>query len=294
MKKSFCPNCNKYGHTPKHCLEPHISVGILCVKTLININKHLVSQNNNIEEFNFSRLSNINKIDFFNDKIKFLLVQRKHSLNYIEFIRGLYDSNDMDKLCNMFELMSNNEIISIKKHTFDYLWTKLWDKTAKKKIYQKEYELSKDKFYELKTSGKLHILTSIKSNYDSPEWEIPKGRKNNNESNIDCAKREFYEETNIDTYDLLNINPIVDDFKGTNGKDYKHIFYTGLYNGGKITNIINNSEVYKIEWFNWSDAICKIRPYYKNKINIINQVFMYLVNINIDTINSSLYELFPI
>jgi ADP-ribose pyrophosphatase YjhB (NUDIX family) len=283
MKKSFCPNCSKYGHTPKYCPEPHISVGILCVKTSININNNIISQNNNIEEFNFSRLSNINQIDFFYDKIKFLLVQRKHSLNYIEFIRGLYDNNDMDKLCNMFELMSNNEIITIKKHTFDYLWTKLWDKTAKKRIYQKEYQSSKNKFNELKTSGKLHILTSIKSNYDSPEWEIPKGRKNNNESNIDCAKREFTEETNIDTYDLLNINPIIDNFKGTNGKDYKHIFYTGLYNGNKITNIINNNEIYKIEWFNWSEAICKIRPYYKNKINIINQVFMYLLNISIDT-----------
>ena len=37
-------------------------------------------------------------IKFFKDKIKFLLIRRKHSLNYIEFIRGRYDKNNLKNL----------------------------------------------------------------------------------------------------------------------------------------------------------------------------------------------------
>ena len=34
--------------------------------------------------------------------------------------------------------------------------------------------------------------------YESPEWGFPKGRRNMHESDLDCAKREFEEETGID------------------------------------------------------------------------------------------------
>lgn len=282
MKKSYCPNCSKYGHTPKLCPEPVISVGITCIKLDDNLSINKDVEIDNIESYNYQKLSNLSKMNIFNDKIKFLLVQRKHSLNYIEFIRGLYNEDDMTKLTEIFNYMSNNEIQSIKNNDFDYLWNSLWEKTARKKIYMKEYNCSKKKFNYIKENGNLEVLCNIVSNYDTPEWEIPKGRKNNNETNIQCAKREFYEETGINDneYDVLNrVQNIHDDFKGTNNKLYKHIFYTGIYNNKNTINNINNNEIEKIEWFKWSDAICKIRPYYKNKINIINQLFFLIMNL---------------
>jgi 8-oxo-dGTP pyrophosphatase MutT (NUDIX family) len=41
------------------------------------------------------------------------------------------------------------------------------------------------------------MLNNLNINYEHPEWEFPKGRKNKDESDIECALREFEEETGI-------------------------------------------------------------------------------------------------
>ena len=66
-----------------------------------------------------------------------MLVQRKHSLNYINFVRGIYDENNFEELERIFSFMSKEEIEEISNNNFSYLWQKLWDKTAKKKNISK-------------------------------------------------------------------------------------------------------------------------------------------------------------
>jgi hypothetical protein len=78
------------------------------------------------------------------------MVRRKNSLNYIEFIRGKYDVNNIQHLTKVFGLMTRDENLKIASSNFDQLWNELWKKTAKSKIYQKEFYLSKLKFEELK------------------------------------------------------------------------------------------------------------------------------------------------
>lgn len=283
VKKNYCSNCNKYGHNNKSCPEPITSVGIICIKC-ININTELNHNLNDIENYNYCHISNLNKIKFYKDKIKFLLIQRKHSLNYIHFVRGLYDEYDFNNLKKIFSFMSKNEINYIKNNDFDTIWNNLWQKTAKKKVYVKEYNISKNKFNIIKENNYLKNVCKISSQYDYPEWEIPKGRKNNNENNINCAIREFKEETNIDPSEYTikhNITSIHDDFVGTDGNKYKHIFYIGMYNN-EINNEIfnNNNEIKEKRWCSWDEAIKLIRPYHKSKINIINELFMLMMNIN--------------
>jgi 8-oxo-dGTP pyrophosphatase MutT (NUDIX family) len=41
------------------------------------------------------------------------------------------------------------------------------------------------------------LLENSKTNWTETEWEFPKGRKNYQERDIDCALREFEEETGI-------------------------------------------------------------------------------------------------
>ena len=180
--------------------------------------------------------------------------------------------------------MSKSEINYIKTNDFDTIWNNLWQKTAKKKVYQKEYTVSKNKFNIIKENNYLKNVCKISSQYDYPEWEIPKGRKNNNENNIDCAIREFKEETNIDPSEYIikhNITSIHDDFTGTDGNKYKHIFYIGLYKNETNNKIFNNNhEIKEVRWCSWDEAIKLIRPYHKNKIDIINQLFMLMMNIN--------------
>ena len=63
-------------------------------------------------------------------------------------------------------------------------------------------------------------------NYEDSEWEFPKGKKNKNEKNYECAKRELCEETNIEyeDYDIIqNISPINETFRGENNVNYRNI-----------------------------------------------------------------------
>ena len=69
----------------------------------------------------------------------------------------------------------------------------------------------------------LFLFGINSSNYLYNEWEIPKGRRNLNETNRECAVREFQEETNIlpDDYELYdNILPLEEEYKGSNNIIY--------------------------------------------------------------------------
>ena len=287
-KSNYCNNCGKYGHGIKKCTEPITSLGIICYKYDKNlninykfINKFLEKKHIKIDDYNFQHSNNLSKLNFFKDKIKFLLIRRKHSLNYIEFIRGRYDKNNLKKLVNIFELMCPKEIEMIKNNSFKLLWDNLWKKTSNFKIYQKEFKKSEKNFNYLKESGILDKLLEITPSYDSPEWGFPKGKRNNFEKNIECAKREFYEETNIKEDDhliLRNLYSVDENYVGTNKLNYRHIYYISIADSNIITNKYENNEIGELGWFNWDDAINIIRPYYDKKIELLNKIFLFAVN----------------
>ena len=164
-KLNYCSNCGKYGHIPKKCTEPITSLGVINISIdglNFDYNSFLKFVNEKyieIDDYNFSRIDNIEKLDKYKNNIKFLLIERKHSLAYIEFIRGKYDVNKFtskkskneitqndstfiikNDLYKLFQNMCPKEIEDIKKLDFDLLWNNLWKKTSKKKIFQKEYE----------------------------------------------------------------------------------------------------------------------------------------------------------
>lgn len=262
--------------------EPLTSVGIICIKLNNKIYNKFKNNLQSVSYYNLNDLimEHIDKFNEYNEMISFLLVNRRHSLNYIDFIRGKYNINDLNGIINMCSLMSSNEIEMIKNENFNNLWSELWLKNAYKKKYLEEMKLSNVKFNHLKTLG---ILDKIITEYSSTEWEIPKGRKNSNETNLKCAIREFKEETSLtldEDYHIIScLDPIHDLFIGTNNKEYKHIFYTSVLNK-EINNInIKNNEINEIRWCKWSELNDLIRPYNHNKINILTSIFLFILNI---------------
>jgi ADP-ribose pyrophosphatase YjhB (NUDIX family) len=273
------------------------SYGIICFKlddkinvSSSNIENFLVNKLIDIEEYNFSNLNNLSKIDKYKDKIKFLLIQRKHSFSYVEFIRGKYDENDLIELNNLLNLMTKEEIEKILTNDFTTLWTDLWKKTSKHKAYQKEYILSMEKFNKL---DKKEISKMINFNelYDTPEWGFPKGRKDKNEKNLDCAIREFEEETGIEQskYTILNrLNTIEESVIGTENTIYKLVYYLGIMNENielKIDNEHQKYEVGDMKWLTFEETISKIRPYFKEKITMIYKIYFLFLNI-IENLNT--------
>ena len=86
---------------------------------------------------------------------------------------------------------------------------------------------------------KLHLFNNT-IHWDEPEWGFPKGRRNYKEKDLECALREFEEETGIQKSSLTiikNLNPFEEIFTGSNLKSYKH----------KSTNKAQNTRVSKIQ-----------------------------------------------
>jgi 8-oxo-dGTP pyrophosphatase MutT (NUDIX family) len=268
-------NCGKYGHNFKTCKDPITSCGIICFHMNLpnyKIEKFLFNKFLNIEDFNYQNIHYIDKINFHDNKIKFLLIQRKHSFSYIEFIRGLYKENDELKIKNLFSLMSKHEIELIKNNDFNTLWFNLWKKN-KSKTFLKEMNSSMKKFNNLKNNN----LLNYESDYDTPEWGFPKGRRDKYENNLNCAQREFKEETNIINYNLFErIDTIEEIFVGTNNVSYKQIYYLAGIENKNLISVEDNYEIGDIGWYTIDDALKLIRTYDTTKINMLNQLYFFL------------------
>jgi 8-oxo-dGTP pyrophosphatase MutT (NUDIX family) len=304
-KKTFCINCGKNGHLSKKCLCPIISVGIICIKTIFenfNINNIIAYSKKIQNKYLFTneeiiKLKEIKKIfdliDFSNfDKyIQYLLIRRKNSLNYVEYIRGKYDLNNIDYIEKTLNLISNDERELIKTKDFDYLWKDLWGFDS---INNNEYNESYEKFTLLKNGvyirkNEINIYFSLNKiledcifNFKEPEWGFPKGRRNCKEKNIDCAKREFEEETMIsnDEYNIVNISPLEETYIASNNLKYKHIYYIGEIKNKNINitldlkNINQTIEIGDIKWFYFNDALNIIRDYNIEKKNILLNIHL--------------------
>ncbi len=258
------------------------SVGIICYRLDKKIYDIFINNIQNISYYDINNVvfNNIDKFKKYDDNIQFLLVRRRNSLNYIDFIRGKYDIDNIKSIITMTKYMSKEEIELLKTNDFNKLWNDLWLKNAYKKKYLDEMRKSNAKFKYLKS---INFFDNLNSEYLSTEWEIPKGGKKQNETNINCAIREFEEETSLNEtkYKIINcIDPIHDVFVGTNNKEYRHIFYTSIYNEYD-NNIINhsNNEIDCVKWCSWSELNNMIRPYNNSKITILTLIFLFIINI---------------
>jgi len=291
-KNYYCSNCNKKGHTFKNCLDAIISNGIIGIY-IENLDKNLIplleayivdnlrifyKYSNSTKNKNNFWLENSSKLNVYdlNNDIKFLMIQRKNSLGYLEFIRGRYNLNQINTITHLLEQMSVEEINDIISKDFDFLWNNLWDKNnIRNKNHHKEYIVSKQKFYELKMNH-IDLIKKTKILYSFNEWGFPKGRRESYESDIICAVREFEEETcyNENKYTILEqCKPIRENLVGTNGINYAHNYYLTILLEKIECYDKSNREIGNVKIMNINDCIDVIRPYHKNKIKIMKYVY---------------------
>ena len=282
----YCNNCGNYGHLYRNCKLPIMSYGIL---SFYNEKDELENKlKNGLENEGTNKYTT-----------KLLMIQRKDSLCYIEFIRGKYTLENVDYIKVLLQNCSQNELVKLKTLTFDELWLDLWTQhECLNERTKKEYSKSKNTFEKLlnnedKDYNLYSLIYSTNSEFTTPEWEFPKGRRNHQEYNKDCAIREFKEETGIDISDInliQNISPIIEEYYGTNGVKYRHVYYIAEYNGSKKHHIIDEecfeqySEIKDIQWFTKEECIEKIRKGNTTKLKIINDIFEFIKNYNEDFI----------
>lgn len=298
-----CNRCGKYGHISKNCSDAVLSVGIILIKLspdIMDVDNLCSALNSDKLAENISgngiSIENFNDIQIFSNNlcnIKFLMIQRKHSLGYTEFIRGRYKYDNIDGLVFLFQQMTSGEILKIKNNDISVLWGDYWCDDTKKLTYDKEYCKSKDKFDALKNCDEnnsyyksLDFYTNnVTPKWGYTEWGFPKGRRNKNENVYNCAIREFEEESGYtkDDYKVIqNIKPLVEEFIGTNGVRYKHLYYVALATNNKEPKVDENNkyqhtEIGDIAYFNFNDATCLIRPYHSDRKKIIFKLYMFML-----------------
>jgi 8-oxo-dGTP pyrophosphatase MutT (NUDIX family) len=260
IRPQTCRNCGINGHLYKDCIHPIMSFGIICYK---------------IDE---------------PQNLKYLMIQRKDSLSFMEFIRGKYNISDVMYIRQLISSMTSNEkSLLVQKH-FDEIWNYAWYQSNTSNIkHTAEYIESKNKFEYLNNHN---ILSSIINNLvtvidQEQEWGFPKGRRKLKESDLDCAIREFCEETRLTSYDIQiipEILPFEEIFFGTNNVLYKHTYYIAKIMNNDVRLEIDQNcleqvrEVRAVNWFSFEDVLKHIKLYNIERHQIIQKTHKIIKN----------------
>jgi 8-oxo-dGTP pyrophosphatase MutT (NUDIX family) len=249
---NLCNNCGKQGHSFHQCKLPITSYGIVLFRSS-------------------------------SKGLQFLMIRRKDSFGFIDFIRGKYSPYNIFQVQNIINEMSLVEKKGILTETFDTLWLNMWGNSSN--IQYKNEELSSSKKMETIRNGVIinnenitlkNIVDNSPTKWNETEWEFPKGRRNHKEKDLDCALREFEEETGISKEKITvveNVLPFEEIFIGTNHKSYKHKYFLAYMNDTE-ENLENFqiTEVSKIEWKTIENCLESIRPYNLEKMRLITNI----------------------
>lgn len=253
---NVCNNCGKQGHLFHNCKLPITSYGIILFRP--------------------------------SEKgIQFLMIRRKDSFGYIDFIRGKYSPYNIYQIQNIINEMSLNEKERLLNDNFDKLWKLMWGETSN--IQYKNEEIASFKKFELIKNGIIindekvtlrDIIESSNTKWLETEWEFPKGRRNLKEKDLECALREFEEETGISQNKINiieNILPFEEIFIGTNHKSYKHKYFLAYMNENE-NDLLNyqKTEVSKLDWKTIDECLESIRPYNLEKKKLITNIYKVL------------------
>jgi 8-oxo-dGTP pyrophosphatase MutT (NUDIX family) len=262
-----CRNCGHIGHLYKDCPHPITSFGIICYR--------IEPQTNNLE---------------------YLMIQRKDSLCFMEFIRGKYDLKNTTYIRQLLAGMTHQERQIMLSTQFEDLWNHVWYQPNIPR-HTIEFNQAKTKFITLKKGfyhenkyiNMQYLIQSSTSTSSEPEWGFPKGRRRIREEDVHCALREFSEETGLLSTDVKldkHFNPYEEIFYGTNFVLYRHVYYVGCietYGPKSIsvdTNNVNQArEVRSIEWFTYDEAISHIRDHNKERKDIFTEINNKLIEI---------------
>ena len=293
-----CKNCFKKGHCIDDCTKTINSYGII-LYTTIHINKEigtiptptpiptpipniksnpeittvLSSLPQNTESIGTSSVHN--KISIPQKLYKYLMIKRKHSLGYVSIVCGKYCSNTSSQLQSFVDKMTNYEKDLILNNTFEENWNYLWGGEYRQSNSKKQH--SKEK-YELNIDNIAVLIHISETSWKEPEWEFPKGRKNYVETEIDCAIREFEEETGISQHNIsiiTNLQPFQEIYTSFNNKRYNNTYFIAKLNVDDSEIELLNfqaEEVSQLEWKTMGECLDHIRYYNTEKKELIMKV----------------------
>lgn len=276
MSQTYCNNCGKHGHLFHQCKSPIVSYGVIAFrKSPSHLPLPLPPPPPGLRGGRSCR--------------EFLMIRRKDTLGFIDFMRGKYSVYNKEYVLNMIKQMTNKEKSRLKTESFSTLWRDLWGDAStlsgNADQYKSEETNSRNKFellrggvYTKTDSYNLEgLVDSTSPIWIEPEWGFPKGRRNYQERDYDCAVREFCEETGYKPEQLVlmrNMQPVEEIFMGSNYKSYKHKYYVMYmrYEDTLSPRNVQACEVSDSTWMSVDECLIAIRPYNVEKLRVLKNV----------------------
>lgn len=151
-----------------------------------------------------------------------LMVKKRCTYNFVEFVLGHYTGNNRARLLYLFNGMTNDEKLTIMSLDYGNIYYKVFLTNPDSPQFNKDgysadnlarYKVYKQKFMDafVRDGGqKLRDIVEKSTNIETI-WEIPKGRKSDpKEKELNCAVRETMEETGVTDFEynlLMDISP---------------------------------------------------------------------------------------
>lgn len=127
-----------------------------------------------------------------------VLERGRYTYEFSEFVHGRYSRKNLRAIAELFACMTLEEKLDVLTLDFSQMWRRIWLDVHHTVLYNRK--LAKFQSSWLRDDGgtRLCQLVRASTTQGSPNWEIPKGRRESgSEANILCAVREFTEETGI-------------------------------------------------------------------------------------------------
>ena len=240
----YCNNCGGKGHLFRTCRDPVLSCGIL--------------------------LLNSPTLPVVADQIQLLMIRRKDSMSFAEFMRGKYDPDNTEYVATLMKNMTLKEQALVATEPFETLWRQLWGDDRQ----SSDFVVGRDRFNQLDRVG---LMRTNLSEYTEPEWGFPKGRRMRGETDMACAVREFGEETNIprEAYVVLRNIILEETFVGLNNVRYRHVYFVALLKQPDLVTLnqrftpMQRREISGIAWKTIEEARGLIRPHHTERHSMI-------------------------
>jgi hypothetical protein len=165
-KNIYCVNCGEKGHVVKDCFGPITSFGIIAFKMVSNKQEEMYDKNSRLQDILDNVL--IDKKDSY-PKTKFLMIQRKDTMGYTDFVRGKYpdDKLGIESVLPIFlNEMTQQEKHNLLRKDFNEIWKSLWV-NHDSKCFKNEYDYAYKKFQRLNIP---ELIKRSNSSFDFQEF----------------------------------------------------------------------------------------------------------------------------
>ena len=252
IPNQYCINCGKVNHSYSNCMETLNSYGILCFyQDNLQINNKVF---NSYKLVMVRRQHTIPYVEFLRGKyhtldLEYLIIlfsrmtrdeitMITNNPDFDELRDDLKLNNKQKKKYKDEYLMAENKFRTIMAtgslhyiiYGINYLFNETFDVSFKScninLLYYQDY-INENKDWLDNIKRKI----CNKEIYQNPEWGVPKGRRQNKESDLKCALREFCEETGLKSINIKifkNVIPLEEIYIGLNGIEYKHTYFLAI------------------------------------------------------------------